>query len=125
MGAMTDSYRQLLDATIEHLEQLKAHGVRFVPLAAESMTALNQNPRPAFVNKTATPQPAPRSVPVAKPAPAVAPAVSKPIVAAKPAEVDLALGMPGGTPAVAAAALSAEAKNAAFADLRTRALACV
>ena len=37
---MSDQYRQLLDATIQHLEGLKARGVRHVAVAPESLRAL-------------------------------------------------------------------------------------
>jgi len=64
----------------------------------------------------------PKSIP-----PATAPATPKPtIVAATAAEpVDLALGLPGEVRATPSTPLSPEAKAAAFADLRQRALACV
>ena len=34
---MSDAYHQLLDATIQHLEGLKARGVRFVPVQPASL----------------------------------------------------------------------------------------
>jgi DNA polymerase len=37
---MSDSYRQLLDATIQHVESLKARGVRHVAVAPETLRAL-------------------------------------------------------------------------------------
>ena len=33
-------YEQLLDATIQHLQNLKGQGVRFLPVAAETLVAL-------------------------------------------------------------------------------------
>ena len=43
-GAMSDGYRQLLDATIQHLEGLKSRGVRHVAVAPETLRALAQPP---------------------------------------------------------------------------------
>jgi DNA polymerase len=119
---MSDAYHELLDATIHQLQELKSQGVRFVPVSAEGLAALNQTPRP--VAKTFS---APQTItqPAPKPAPVPAPRVAPKPVEAKPAAVDLSLGVPGETPAVAASALSTEAKIAAFAELRQRATACV
>jgi DNA polymerase len=39
---MSDNYRQLLDAAIEHLENLKSRGVRHVAVAPETLRALAQ-----------------------------------------------------------------------------------
>ena len=44
--AMSDGYRQLLDATIQHLEGLKSRGVRHVAVAPETLRALAQPPPP-------------------------------------------------------------------------------
>ncbi|HZL42071.1 MAG TPA: uracil-DNA glycosylase [Verrucomicrobiae bacterium] len=38
---MSDHYRQLLDATVEHLLQLAGTGVRFVPVSSETWAAFN------------------------------------------------------------------------------------
>ena len=114
---MSDVYNELLDATIQQLQELKAQGVRFVPVSAESLAALNQSPRVAPKNISAparvaspTPRPVPTPQPVApKPVeirPAPAPALS----------LDLSTALP---------ALSPEAKAAAFAELRQRAMSCV
>jgi DNA polymerase len=124
---MSDPYHQLLDAAIRHLQDLKASGVRFVPVSPETLAALNENPRAASEKKNPVPLPSGPTRLAAKP-------VSSPIVAAlapvpekKFAEYDLSLGLPGGSAAVTAPApaLSSEAKAAAFAALRERALACV
>ncbi|HLP78929.1 MAG TPA: uracil-DNA glycosylase, partial [Candidatus Paceibacterota bacterium] len=109
MTAMSDAYRQLLDSAIEHLQSLKAQGVRFVSVTPESLTSLSETPRPAVT----TPQP------ISRPAAPVAPKPAAPRVAA-PA---LPLNVPA--PANASAApLSPEAKTSAFAELRQRALIC-
>lgn len=122
MRAMPDVYTQLLDATIRHLEELQARGVRFVPASREMLTDLAKA-RPA------RPVSAP---PAARPAPAAAkPALARPSLIPKPVgpvvtEMAFSLGLPGETAAAPAEpVLSAEAKAAAFADLRARALACV
>src|ERR1017187_10537903 len=38
--AMPDAYNQLLDATIQHLEDLKSRGVRHVAVSPETLSAL-------------------------------------------------------------------------------------
>ncbi len=119
---MSDAYRELLDATIQQLQELKSQGVRFVPISSETLAALNQVPHPVAKTFSATPtitQPAP------KPAPAPSPRVVAKPVEAKPMAADLSLSLPGETPAVAAPVLSPEAKAAAFAELRQRSMACV
>ncbi len=106
---MSDDYSQLLDVTILHLEELKARGVRFVPGAQGSMAALNQAPASA------------PPVPERRP----------PTWSVENQSVPNRAGSETGAPLVSAATvvaaplLSAEAKAAAFADLRTRALACM
>src|SRR6266404_232668 len=40
IGAMSDAYHQLLEATIRHLSELKARGVRFVPVSPETLAGL-------------------------------------------------------------------------------------
>ena len=42
MDAMSDAYNQLLDATIQHLEDLKSRGVRNVAVSTETLRALAQ-----------------------------------------------------------------------------------
>lgn len=110
---MSAQYRQLLDSTILHLENLRAQGVRFVTVDAAALAALTRPasaaaapaplaPRPAApIARAAPPAPAP-PVPRAEPSPAVIPAlVPSPLAAANPA------------------------KAAAMEALRQRALACV
>ena len=105
MTLMADAYAQLLDATIHHLEDLKSHGVRHVPVSPETLRALSQAaPRPMA------------------PPPLLQPAISAP-AAAQPA----LLAVPGETASIPSPAtrLSSPEKVAAFAALRERALACV
>ncbi|HET7626081.1 MAG TPA: hypothetical protein VFM25_12530, partial [Verrucomicrobiae bacterium] len=68
---MSDSYEQLLAATIEHLQNLKSRGVRFVSVSEKNLTALEKTPRrPA--PKTQSPVSAPDVVPQMDSAKAVA-----------------------------------------------------
>ncbi len=103
MARMPGDYTELLDATIQHLETLKNRGVRFVSVSPENLAALSQAPRPPAM-----------SSPAAKPAAAAPPARSP-----EPARL---APVP---PVFAAPALSPEAKAAAFADLRARAIVCI
>jgi uracil-DNA glycosylase family 4 len=70
---MPDAYHQLLDATIQHLEGMKARGVRFVSASPQNLAALAQSPKTA-----------PRIAPTpSRPAPAVvSPVATAPIIAA-------------------------------------------
>jgi len=122
---MSGAYYQLLDAAIGHLQELQARGVQFVPVAPETLAALGQpRRRPAPARSHVTPpvlvlpparrlsSPAPTAVKVAPPEPLV--------------EQTLSLALPGEEAAVAPpVVLSPEAKVAAFAELRERAMACV
>src|SRR5690348_13751321 len=47
MFLMSDAYDELLDAAIQQLQDLKAQGVRFVPVSQEGLGALNATPRVA------------------------------------------------------------------------------
>jgi DNA polymerase len=124
MALMSGAYHQLLDAAIQHLEELKARGVRFVSVSPETLAGLSQRPRVAPVRSPAPPPtPTPQRVekPLAKP-PMVAP---KPIEPKPAVEQPLSLGLPGEAIAAAPApALSPEAKAAVFAELRQRVMAC-
>ncbi len=122
---MSDPYHQLLDATIQHLEDLKASGVRFVRVSPETIAGLNSSPRITPAKSPPAPlTPAPR--PSARPLVRPLPPASKTAEPPPPVEQSLSLGLPGETRAAAPLpALSPEAKAAAFADLRERAMACV
>jgi uracil-DNA glycosylase len=106
---MNDAYNRLLDATIQHLQELNSRGVRFVPVAADSLAALSRAPASVPVPRPAVV----RASPAAKPAPGAAPGFAP----EKPEQSAMA--------APATAPLNAGAKTAAFADLQKRALACV
>jgi DNA polymerase len=115
---MSDAYRQLLDSAIEHLQSLKAQGVRFIPVAPENFAALNEAPRVAAAKPSVAPPASGRQAPgtFAQPAPAPALVQSKPAVA--PA-------LPSSMPVDSRPVLTLEAKTAAYAELRQRALICV
>jgi DNA polymerase len=108
-------FDQLLEATIQHLEGLKTRGVRYVSASPETLCILSQ------------PAPKPAVPPVRVTAPAPAKLASPVPPPASPAAVELALplALPGEAPPAPPAPLSPEAKVAAFAALRERALACV
>ena len=117
---MSAGYRQLLDATIQHLESLKSRGVRHVAVTPETLRALGQAPgrQPASLPArapAASPQPRTMSAPSA-PAARLAP-----VLAPAPAKV----AAPVLTERPVAPKLPPAEKAAAFAELRERALACV
>jgi len=139
---MSAAYHQLLDGVIQHLEELQERGVRFVPVSAETLAGLREQPRvvPAArppvgtVGKVAQAS-SPASWPGVSPGQVPASGGGKPPRLAgedaratlePPVEQTLSLGLPGEPTAPAPLPpLSPEAKAAAFADLRQRALACV
>ena len=53
---MPDDYGQLLDATIQHLEDLKSRGVRNVDVAPETLRSLAQPPAAKAQTSTPTSQ---------------------------------------------------------------------
>ena len=116
---MSDDYQQLLDATILHLEELKSRGVRFVPVTSASLSALSQTPQVAPVRKTFV---APASVPERRPPARLVENPTVPNRAVPEADAPTASAP---APDPRPSALDPQAKLAAFADLRTRALACV
>lgn len=102
---MADAYDRLLDATIQHLEGLKARGVRYVPVSSEVLANLRSGKGTALAQVRTPPPPRsqpPRSESVgfaAAPAPVERPLPTAPTVAGSKAE--------------------------AFASLRQRVLQCV
>jgi uracil-DNA glycosylase len=117
---MSDAYHELLEATIRHLQDLAAQGVRYVPVSSATLATLRSPPPPQVAAAMApTSRPPPRDL-VQAPAPAASPVPqAHPSVA-----LDLSLGSATGTVSTAARTLSPEAKAAAFSELRQRALAC-
>ena len=114
---MSSAYDQLLDATIQHLEDLKVRGARNVAVSPETLRALAQ-PAPKGVAPTSPPvesrssrrEEAQMSLP---PIPITAPMPNEQSLITSAASVE------------AHSPLDRAAKAAAFAELRTRALACV
>jgi DNA polymerase len=104
---MSAAYHQLLDATIQHLENLKTRGVRHVAVAPETLRALAQPPpkNSAPVSKTET--------------------VSPMKISAAPAPSEFPRALPMETQSQIANPKSPVEKSAAFAELQKRALACV
>jgi DNA polymerase len=119
MPRVASDYEQLLQATIQHLEELQAAGVRHVAVSPETLRALAlPPPRPAVTasDRGERAQASAASIPV-PPSATVAPA--------------LPLNLPGEAPpprpavdAGIARSRSGSEKAAALADLRARALAC-
>jgi DNA polymerase len=116
MSPMADAYEQLLDATIQHLEDLKSRGVLHVAVSSETLRALSQ--------PVSAPLPKPASPPVANPPIPSTIRHPPPAISAPAAEQPTLLALPGET-VPASAPLDPQAKAAAFAALRQRALACV
>lgn len=117
MAAMSSAYDQLLDATISHLENLQARGMRHVAIAPETLRALALPAKPA----TSAPPATIRRQPVTTPAPrAPMPAAVVPMPPVRTAPPAAPAKKVEPTPAV-----GDPAKAAAFAALRTRVLACV
>ena len=114
---MPAAYNELLDATIQHLEDLKSRGVRHLAVAPETLRVLAQ---PA--SRTAAPPPELRSS-RREEAQTFQPTVAKPPAQNVQSLLTSAATNTGSS--VVAAPFSSEAKASAFAALRERALACV
>ena len=137
MFLMSDVYDELLEAALQQLQDLKAQGVRFVPVSAEGLATLNAGPRAVAKPMSAAPaapvaaevtrRAAPTATMVAAGTPsrtiAEIPSPSPPRSGGEGrGEVVLRVQgetVPSGDP------LSPEAKSAAFAELRQRAMVCV
>jgi len=116
---MSDDYRQLLDATIQHLEGLKSRGVRHVAVAPETLRALTLPPTAALKSPAVNLKPQIQT--------AVVPPKIEPAVAATPKKVSVPVVAPKvlvSIPKIEITSSSPE-KVAAFTALRERALACV
>jgi len=120
MTAMPGSYHRLLDAALQHLEELKARGVKFVTVSPEFLTALNsigpQQVAPPIAVSTRSPPP-----PTAPSSQAAVPPRSSAVVSAPelPALSNPIEAVPSASPA-----LGREAKESAMAELRARAMVC-
>ena len=120
---MSDGYRQLLDATIQHLEGLKSRGVRHVAVAPETLRSLALPPMAATKSPIANFKPQIQTAVVPpKTEPTISPTISMPpkksaapIAAPKAIIPNLRVEIKSSSPE----------KAAAFTALRERALACV
>jgi len=110
---VNDAYQQLLEATIQHLEDLKAHGTRFVSVTPELVSQLAAA-RKAPLRQASIPA-APAESKVREPGSQAKAGVARESLLALPGEVSTATSKP---------ALAPEVKAAAFAELRQRALIC-
>ena len=114
---MSETYHQLLDATIQHLEDLKARGVRNVVVSPETFRSLalpaakSQIPNLKFQIERPV-----MSIPAGG-------TTIKPGMAVREGEQSAFPALPGET--APKPALDPAAKTAAFGALRERALACV
>lgn len=129
---MSDPYQELLDATIQHLRDLKGRGVRFVPVNPATLAALKPRGRtgparnPFVPSAPAKQRPARSSAPAAERPNPTSPQ-ARPVPVSRPEQTALVVDKNVRAPSLPAATpgLSPEAKVAAFADLRRRALACM
>ena len=114
---MSGPYEQLIDATIHHLQELKARGTRFVPVSAETLVALKN--RPTSVNaRTSVPGPQNPAPPAASPP---RPTQNSPAAIAIPPANPIAPGIGGAQPVP----MDPAAKAEAIRELRERALVCL
>jgi DNA polymerase len=133
---MSNAYHQLLEATIQHLEDLKAHGVRFVSVSPETLAEFGRAvPTMSSASPVSRAPHPPPGKPLIQPTPPRPPQKLPPLSSPAPLksatqtpvrEQSLALNLPSDATAVPARPeLSPETKRAAFAELRERAMACV
>ena len=122
---MPTPYGQLLDATIQHLQNLKARGVRFVATAPATLEALTRPPASAPLQEA---RPSERGRSQAHTALAAAQTSCSPVPATS-SPPNPGPGCPenrqAGSLPCGAAVLDPQAKAEAMKELRTRALACV
>src|SRR6266850_3310741 len=120
-------YEQLLEATIQHLEELKGRGVRFVSVSTETLSTLTSSKVQKLGFTIHKHEAKSQKSEVKSEALEVSNRTShKPAAAISPVLQPLAFESPGEKVASSTtAALAPEAKTAAFADLRQRAMACV
>src|SRR4051812_8347570 len=102
---MSATYNELLDATIQHLEDLKSRGVKHVSVSPETLRNFSQSPQKSFQPAVSNIQPPKSKVEIK-----ISSAAASGTVTPKQSE---------------ARQSSTPEKTAAFAALRDRALACV
>jgi DNA polymerase len=111
---MSSAHDQLLDATIQHLEDLKSHGVRHVAVSPETLRALAQ-PAPQELRSSRREE----AQTFQSSATGNQPAIQQSLLTSAATD-----NLPASAPSPAPR-LSSPEKAAAFAALRERALACV
>ena len=121
---MSDAYGQLLDATIQHLEDLKSRGVRHVAVSPETLRALAQPAATAPQVSNMKSAIAKATKPAAKPAVPSETGNRKPEIPVAVAGQATLPALPGETQFAIRNPQSPIEKAAAFATLRERALAC-
>lgn len=111
-----DAYGELLDATVQHLETLREHGVRYLNVAPELLADVPQ-PK-ASSPRTAATRSAPRRAAAPPPLPVPPlPAAPVPVPPGRAAQASLTLARP-------TQGLSRTEKETAMAALQARALGC-
>jgi DNA polymerase len=131
---MSCGYDELLDATIQHLESLKSRGVRHVAVSSETLQTLALSVKSPISNLRSQTQPAAVTRPAQTisfsqkfsntPAPATAPAARPPEPKPQP-RAEFSPGQQSEMAPEQKPPLDPQAKAAAFAELRERAMACV
>jgi len=116
-------FQQLLDATLEHLQELQAQGVRYLNVDPATLSELDRPPAPRRAEPVAALSPNP--IEAAPPARASGPPTQIQPVSSSPGEPIPLKAEPGALPSSLAASLGPEAKARAMAELRQRALVCV
>ena len=120
MGAMSDIYHQLLDATIQHLENLQSRGVRHVAVSPETLRALAQLARQKSEIRSQ------KSELAGENAPQSLSSQKEPELKTENLKLETPLAAATGeTTPNPEPPLDPQAKSAAFAALRERALACM
>jgi uracil-DNA glycosylase family 4 len=137
---MSDEYTQLLDATIQHLQEMKERGVRFVAVSSENLAALSKPPPRTATPATRAPAPHPGPFPFErgdgeeKSAPIQGfnkrtlseNSAPGPVVVTPPAKIAVEIRpAPAVETAPRPAKLDSGARTAAFAELRARAIVCL
>jgi uracil-DNA glycosylase family 4 len=115
---MSSAYDQLLDATIRHLENLQSRGTRHIAVTTETWRALTA-PLPTSTKSPATTT----RPPIMRPSATTA--IPMPPIRNRPTRSTPASVSPAAPREILPYTSADPAKAAAFAELRTRVLACV
>ncbi len=119
---MAAAYNELLDATIQHLENLKSRGVRHVAVTSEVLKALQSPIEKPRANAPVSNPRAPISAPLEK---TVAPKIISTAIPSATSEPSAIGNRQSAITAPSVIRHSSSEKAAAIAALRERALACV